>query len=467
MPTFSPDSLLAVRFHNARPGLELITIIDAALPVAPITVAVEAQERKHLPLLDEFVLRLVNAKVNTPAGIGGILGLPERMVSKAVADQFSADHLAYSRILPGTKPEDAALRLTDKGQRAAHELAVLRPQRADMTFVWDHLLRKVRPYDRHAVITKRQATEADLLLLPSAQHGEIQAGDLSLPELNTLLKDRDDKREILAIRRLTQIPAPRFLSAKVLVYADDDRTDLQLGVVVDGELSHPHEIALLNHGGAQALGIAVEPPQQRPTLTPELERARVPLAEVTKQRADAAAAQLRPSPLNVAPPQPEPLHDEVRAIGVFEHPDLLDEALTRARRRILLISPWIKRAIVNTDFLGKLEGRLRRNVSVDIAYGYSDDETESDADAVGKLHNLAKRYPQFFRFTRLNSTHAKVLLFDDVWITTSFNWLSFRGDPNRTYRSEEGTLVRGRQTADDQHQRYLAQIEAERAQPSN
>ncbi|MYU22272.1 hypothetical protein GTY84_10640 [Streptomyces sp. SID8352] len=98
-----------------------------------------------------------------------------------------------------------------------------------------------------------------------------------------------------------------------------------------------------------------------------------------------------------------------------------------------------------------------------IAYGYSENASESDADAVRKLQNLADRYPDHFHFTRLKSAHAKVLLFGDVWITTSFNWLPFRGDRNRTYRSEEGTLVRGRSRADDQRQRYLAQIDAERA----
>jgi hypothetical protein len=35
-----------------------------------------------------------------------------------------------------------------------------------------------------------------------------------------------------------------------------------------------------------------------------------------------------------------------------------------------------------------------------------------------------------------------VLIFDDKWISTSFNWVSFKGDPDRTCRMDEGTLVR-------------------------
>jgi phosphatidylserine/phosphatidylglycerophosphate/cardiolipin synthase-like enzyme len=183
---------------------------------------------------------------------------------------------------------------------------------------------------------------------------------------------------------------------------------------------------------------------------------------VTRQRAD-AVAQLQAAPLGAAPPQETADHDEIRAISVFEHPDLLNDALTGAKRRILLISPWIKKAIITTDFLGKLEGRLRAKVAVDIAYGYSDETAESDPEAVRRLQNLAARYPEYFHLTRLKSTHAKVLLFDDVWITTSFNWLSFKGDRRMAFRSEEGTLVRGRSCADERYQRYRDQIEAERA----
>lgn len=55
-PTFSTDSLLALRYQATRPGLELVTIIDAAIPVAMVTADVLAQDRKPLPLLEEFVL---------------------------------------------------------------------------------------------------------------------------------------------------------------------------------------------------------------------------------------------------------------------------------------------------------------------------------------------------------------------------------------------------------------------------
>ena len=462
MPTFSEDSLLAVRFHNARPGLELIAIIDAGLPVAKISAEVDAQDRKGLPLLDEYVLRLVDHQVPTLTAIGGYLGLPEPMVTACVADHFSNDYLRYGPAHPTSPDTEPSLQLTARGRTMAQELTANRPVRVTLPLVWDQLLWKVRPYDTHTLRSPDEADEAGLLALPTTGRDPVQVGDLPAAEINALLQARaDNRREVLEVRRVTQHPARKLAPAKVLVYADAARTDIQLGVVVDGELSTSHELALLNHGGHQALGIRVDPPQPRPELAPDLEAARVPLDHVTATRAQAAAVQLGEGPRPVAPPTPEPAEDEVRAISVFEHPDLLDEALSQAVRRLLVISPWIKNAIITTDFLSKLESRLRRSVSVHIAYGYKHGDDSSDHDAVRRLANLAARYENF-TLTELRSNHAKVLIFDDVWVSTSFNWLSFKGDRDRTYRMEEGTLVRGRTTADAQYQRFLDQIDQAR-----
>ncbi|MEU6495743.1 hypothetical protein [Streptomyces sp. NPDC046984] len=49
-----------------------------------------------------------------------------------------------------------------------------------------------------------------------------------------------------------------------------------------------------------------------------------------------------------------------------------------------------------------------------------------------------------------------------IWVTTSFNWLSFKGDPNRTHRMEEGSLVRNHQITDAQYTRYLKLIDEQR-----
>jgi hypothetical protein len=62
----------------------------------------------------------------------------------------------------------------------------------------------------------------------------------------------------------------------------------------------------------------------------------------------------------------------------------------------------------------------------------------------------------------LRCAHAKILIHDETWISTSFNWLSFRGDSDRTYRMEEGTLVNISARVDKEYERYRALIEEQR-----
>ncbi|MCD7440995.1 hypothetical protein K4B79_22560 [Streptomyces lincolnensis] len=463
MPTFSPDSLLAIRFQHTRPGLELVQVVDAALPVARITADVLAQDSKELPLMEEFVLRLVGHDITSVPSIAGVLGLDGRMVDQTVATLFTSDDLRWARPA-ADNARSRTLRLTDKGHLTAQKAAAVAPVRVNQPLVYDQLLNRAAPYDRHTTIPRGQAVEDGMIMLPVARSGPIDDGAVTAAEITALLRENGTtNREVLQVKGITQAKARRILPVKLLVYADQERTDIEIGVVVDGELSHAHELELIGHGGAKTLGITVAPPSERPLLDPDLEQARVPLPEVTQQRAEQAAFQLGSQTPTPGPPvAQEPQADEIRAIGVFEHPDVLDEALTNAGRRLLIISPWIKNAIITTDFLGKLERRLARGVKVDIAYGYEENDTKTDPAAVRKLTNLASRYQDKFTFTRLKSTHAKVLVYDDVWVTTSFNWLSFKGDPERTYRMEEGSFVRNRQIADTHYARYLELITEQR-----
>ncbi|MEV5205462.1 phospholipase D-like domain-containing protein [Streptomyces sp. NPDC053720] len=459
MPPFSEDSLLAVRFGNARTGFDLVGIVDAALPVARITAEVLAQDSKDIPLLEEYILRLVDEGARTPESIAGFLGLNVAMVNQTIAVLFGSDDLRWTAPVPGTAPVPR-LRLTEKGRFTATKAAAIVPVRVSQSLVFDQMLWRASPYSRRSTIARDVATEAGMINLPAARSGPVEDGQVTAEEITALLQENGTTtREVLQVKSITQTRTRHVLPVKLLVYADAERADIELGVVIDGELSDRHEIELIGLGGAKGLGINVEPEPQRPLLEPDLEQARIPLQEVTQKRAEQAAVQLNsPAPLPSNPEAQEAQAEEIRAIGVFEHPELLDEALTRARKRILIISPWITGAIVDTPFVAKLERRLQRGVKVDIAYGYDDSENRTDPNAVRKLNNLAARYPEKLHVVRLKSNHAKILLFDDAWVTTSFNWLSFKGDPNRTYRMEEGTLIRNRDRSDTHYARYLELI---------
>jgi hypothetical protein len=108
-----------------------------------------------------------------------------------------------------------------------------------------------------------------------------------------------------------------------------------------------------------------------------------------------------------------------------------------------------------------LEAALARGVSVHIGWGISQDEREGpDAHprALARLETLAKSYSNLV-LRRLGDTHAKVLICDRRYVIVgSFNWLSFRGDPKRTFRDEQGTLVALPEYVDTQYEKFVGRF---------
>jgi hypothetical protein len=63
------------------------------------------------------------------------------------------------------------------------------------------------------------------------------------------------------------------------------------------------------------------------------------------------------------------------------------------------------------------------------------------------------------RFVGLGDTHAKVLILDHRYlVVTSFNWLSFRGDPAKPFRDERGVLVSIPSKIDAEYEKYKKRV---------
>lgn len=437
----SSFQLLKRRFGDERPGMQLLAVEEAAVPVTIVQADVLAQERKPLPIIEEFLVRMVASGVQEGTDVAELLGLQRDQVLDAAAIQVSENNLRRS---------GSALTLTAQGLEVVRTLASTQPVVKTLPIVFDRLVWRLADYSRSSLMIKKEAQEQGRQLLPAAQNARIGLDDVTAENFNALLSARDGRErkvEILRVRKVSP-NTHRYLPAQLLVYGDPGRREIELAVCIDGELQPDHGLALDAINAVERLGLSVGDPEPRPLLDPDLEMQRVTLAEVEELAAgeprDVAAPATTPSVADLA----------VRSVGVFEHPELLAEALDTAQKRLIIISPWIRSAVVNTDFVSKLERRLRAGVHVTIAHGYGDDDSGSDDYALKRLGNLASRYRDRFVLARLRNTHAKILVFDNQWVSTSFNWLSFRGDPERTYRMEEGTLVSIPSKVDEAYDRY-------------
>jgi hypothetical protein len=461
------EAILQRRFKDRRPGLELVAIEEAAFPVTVARTYVLAQERKPFALLHEFALRLAAAGVCKSGEMASYLGIEESLVAAAIADQVTVGNLAY-------RAGVGLINLTDRGAEVVRDAESVRPVHVQMNVTFDRMTWKIADYSRSSLLTKKEARDLGLLVLPPSRTSRITEAEITADGINAMLRRRNTSelaREVVVVQEVRP-HTHRYMPAKLLVFGGPDGGDVELSLVVDGDPSDDHDLVIRQVGGPERLGISVESKAERPALSEELESQRVSTETVEPLRAGAIDGRITAGDQEASAfSDPTPTSSEevslaklaVRSVSVFEHRDLLRDALENASRRLLLISPWIRRSVVDGTFISRLELRLRKKVPVTIAYGIGSNDKDCDEDAIDKLRGLAGKYENF-SFIRLENAHAKVLICDDRWISTSFNWLSFKGDPSRTYRMEEGTLIQIPGQVTSQYDFYMGLVRQQERQ---
>ena len=150
---------------------------------------------------------------------------------------------------------------------------------------------------------------------------------------------------------------------------------------------------------------------------------------------------------------------DVRQLETWELRDTLREARYRTRQRLLIISPWVTRQVVDDEFVNSLARLASTGVRVHIGYGIAESDAKNDQRVLGKLGALAEKSNGKVSVRNLGITHEKVLIFDDTAVTGSFNWLSFKGDPSMPLRRESATLVREHGFVDSTYEHYVSILE--------
>lgn len=450
---------------------------EVGLPFYRIAITSHVLEHKPIGPFAEFALRSVGAGISEPDEIGELLGLEQAVVDTTLAGLIESDDLALRSGAAGS----ALVTLTPKGKVALETTTAIVPEEAVIEIDYDGLLRKPVPYVEHwlaPIDLKNQGTRE----IPPSPTRPPEIKDIDIAAVEKLIRvlgdRREAKRDLLAFRSLDR--RRRFQVAIALVYRGDDPSDVQVAFAIDGVVSPEHEEAFarsrfkrkLIGGDSVAPADAVVEAVLGKALVESARRARRPAPPPTPE--DPQAADQAQEEREVRPPELLPAGiasaDAVRMLETFEHPAFLRETLATAADRLLIISPWVRRSIVDKAFIALLEERLAAGVDVFIGWGItslSERDVDVDPEVLVDFQRLSGRFKWTFAFRRLGNTHAKVLVCDRRFlIVTSFNWLSFRGDPRRTLRDETGTYVAIPEKIDEQFEIWSQRILAERAGPA-
>lgn len=423
------------RFVDARPGFALASYAEVGLPFYRISVRLQILEHKALDPLQEYTLRAIDAGIDQQGAIEQALGLDANVVQATILRLLEREAVSVA-----ARSSDA-LSLTTGGQEMLAKVRQIVSRERVVDIDYDGLLREPTAF-LSRYLEPRQLAERGIREVPPHPARRPDEPELRshLPSIEGIIRaaggPRQQLSDVLAVRGIER-RLRVFQPAIALVYLPHGarRSQGQVAFAIAGQLSERHAQVFAEAGLARKLGLARRGIEDARALA-----SRVLGAELVDLIDETPAD--GPQATHGSPSVPA--DNPVRAIETYEHPAILAGALETSTERILLLSPWLRAAVIDDTFLKKLTAALERGVEVYLGWGMSASETASpDADkrvleALTKLSSLHER----FHFKRLGRTHAKVLICDRRFIVvTSFNWLSFKGDPKRTFRDERGTMV--------------------------
>ena len=487
---------IAAKF-DVRMGYELVSYAEVAMPIFRVSASALVQGATTFSPIEEFVLRSLEAGLNLGEDISGFLGLDAQVVDGVVTTLI---HSALVR-----EDFDSSLSLTNKGREEIAAQRPLRPNTETISFDVDGLTRKAHWHQGHLHAPKdiKDLGLVEIRAIPVRRPNldEIEVEDVD--RAIQIAVKRESSKKVLRLREIFK--AKRlFYDAVSLVYRGSNNDEVQVAFAIDGRLSEAHEFAFAKGGGLKKSGIeksilsslddrssaefcgtglndlvqeADRATRVTRTKDQDFRRTDIPSSKgssIKKENLNKGRLSL-----NTQKDKAEKISVEgenaqkrdsgpIKNIPVYEHPTILDDALVNSRKRVLIVSPWITPAVVNSVFISKVVELLERGVNLTIGYGIEErpkyEQRRGSKAGEIELQKLSRKYRNFM-FSELGDTHAKILIKDsEYYVVTSFNWLSFRGDPNRKFREEWGTKVSIKENVDEFYSQIAARFpEMERA----
>ena len=469
--------------YNKLPGFRLVDYHSVAMPLWLITFdALVIAEKKH-PVVDEFILRAIDRKVDTIVDLAGFLGLSEKLILRRLGTLTGSDFVVS---LAGSDRAATTLKLTPKGLDLVRDTARTPPRREKLVLAYDAIARQpiVGRIARESLRNPQQIKQYGLFELPALPGRAPDDGELGRINYNTALpkETRKDQKihQVLSALKIGTM-ARRYREGVMLIYCGASDAE-QIAVrffSIDGRPMPEVDRGFQLNRGLQRLSIQEQLRKHRATLEKELMldgdyKALVAfgkqadpspdvssgIAENAKRSAAIEEKEKQISAPSISPSEVHVLKAEIAKLleekataqklietsqGRFlepqEHVPLFERALREARKRLLIISPWINDRIMEPK-VRHLEELLRKGVEVYIGFGITERGPEDKKSRRGDqtLAWLQQKSAQYrnLHVVRLGDTHAKVLLLDDQFVVVgSFNWMSFGGFD----RNENGVSV--------------------------
>lgn len=461
---------LAKKKANTVPNSTLVKYYEAGIPQWHMVSILTMLKPKKLSVLQEFILKFISSGIDDVSDICNFLGVNSSAINNAVAllqkNSLITVDIFYSK-----------LKLTDKGEEALKEAATIVPEDIEYALYVDGLIGNVyldtrklyTPKELHSFEIKPINTTVEKPTLDTLVYEEVKRA-INLFKKNHAYEQDKLEGELQEVSRIVKTYV-EYKKVYVLVFINNKSGDIEFQVYDGTTRNDDYSIALQKqyNNNTRVLDfdrkestdeecddslISVLPQEiiesaksfsykdsklerEISNLTTQLDAIKDNSDDYEEQK-ESATERIRFLEKKIGEMKNERKGAD-RILSTYDHRPLLIEALENAQNTVVIVSPWIKSGGLNHEILGRIERALQRKTQVIIGYGISEKE-DSDKWILQRLSDIQnKQHGKKLHLVRLSNTHEKVLIKDNEYmVITSFNWLSFKGDPNKGFRQETG-----------------------------
>ena len=383
-------------------GMPLIDYLPIGLPIYLLSLDSLVAEKRNLLPVEEFILKAVLAGVRSTADVVGLLGLGTEYGAKVVNSLSDDEYLSHTPQLT-LRPRGVAV-LSEAGERRIEERVV--------SLAWNPLIQGVVK-TRLATLEQGRALALERMVrLPPPSTRLPALVDLPLELSGNQLRDGEQLIRFLSVLRRTL----RYVPAVLLLYARSKGAEPLARVAIDGVIDSPSSDAIAKHellprlgmdslfnrrSGAIAVDQRIKPLGVLPgngslaDLLKAKSTLQLGIAALERQDSDAAATKLDAKKAELVAVLQQLEQIPVRSMLPFEVPQLVDYALQKAKREILITTTLPVASRMTQMRLLFLDQALKRGVRVRILISdrpVEDEWPESPGMILRKLNDMATHH---------------------------------------------------------------------------
>lgn len=470
---------LVKEYADSVKGFELVNYYKGAFPVYKIDLEVVVQRKKEIGLVQEYCLKFMYANNNGKKALkiknlSDLLGLKEKVIESNVLELHQLDLVTF-------RFDTKEVLLTEKGIDVLEKNNLIVPELVNYTFIIDGITGE---YQIKESLLKMNMIKNQSYVIPFNKPKPL-IDNIDLRKLKALV-DEDKKLNqrsyidgnIININSIEKVEK-LYRRFNVLVYSNDEY-QIELKVFDRNKRIPKYETILLNmlndnfkiiptvdrdesidsnenNEFLEYVNYAKEKEDEVKVVEDNIKKLQ---NNVNKNKLIEAESDeeyhsktLRIQELEIElQKEKEKLVRLPKLLNTYDHRPFMMETLKRAESQVVIVSPWIKTAATDVELRQEIKSALMREVKVVICYGISN-EIESDVQYALKQLEKLKEDPtcrKYLYLVKLGNTHEKVLVCDKKYVViTSFNWLSFKGDPKRGFRQETGSVIENSEVVEE------------------